>query len=132
MRAYQLLMLNLPLRLFIAELMMNQKEINEKIGEAWKAHYQGRDQDAITQFLQLTEQSPDNIDAHWGLALAYRDVGQTERAVSIFQKVQELVAVRLESEPEDYERYFMLTRMVKQQLERMGYATNQPAETSEE
>jgi len=124
--------LNLPLLLFIAELMMNQKEIDEKIGEAWKAHYQGRDQDAIDQFIRLTEQSPENIDANWGLALSYRTTGDTERAVRLFKKVKDLVTVKLESEPEDYERYFMLTRMVNQQLARMGYVADDTEASSEE
>lgn len=111
---------------------MNQKEIDEKIGEAWKAHYQGRDQDAIDQFIQLTEQSPENIDAHWGLALSYHNTGDTERAVRLFKKVKDLVTVKLESEPEDYERYFMLTRMVNQQLALMGYVAGTTADSNEE
>jgi len=111
---------------------MNQKEIDEKIGEAWKAHYQGRDQDAIDQFIRLTEQSPENIDANWGLALSYRTTGDTERAVRLFKKVKDLVTVKLESEPEDYERYFMLTRMVNQQLARMGYVADDTQASSEE
>lgn len=111
---------------------MNHKEIDEKIGEAWKAHYQGRDQDAIAQFLRLTEDAPENIDAHWGLALSYRNSGDTDRAVTIFKKIKNLVTVKMESEPEDYERYFMLTRMVNQQLQRLGQDISPTAENAVE
>ena len=111
---------------------MNQKEINEKIGEAWRAHFQGRDQDAIMQFTSLTEQSPDNIDAHWGLALAYRDAVDNARAIDIFRKVQSLVTVRLESDPEEYERYFMLKRMVNQHLARMEHTAKHEVNSTEE
>ncbi|NDJ76148.1 MAG: tetratricopeptide repeat protein [Chloroflexi bacterium] len=99
---------------------MNQNEIDAKIGEAWKAHHAGNQETAIEQFLRLIEDVPDHIDAYWGLGLSYRDAGNQESALEAFHKVKELVLVELESEGGQRGRYFMLNRMVDQQIEQMN------------
>jgi hypothetical protein len=38
----------------------------------------------------------------------------------VFQKVRDLVEQELEANPEGYERFFMLKRMVSQQIEQMN------------
>jgi Flp pilus assembly protein TadD len=101
-------------------MMSQQPSLDEKIGEAWKTHYAGQDAAAIDQFKRLVEEAPDNIDAHWGLGLSYRNVGNKTSAVEVFQKVKALVAARLQTESGEMERYVMLNRMVEQQLAQIG------------
>jgi Flp pilus assembly protein TadD len=99
---------------------MNQKEIDAKIAEAWKAHYARQHQAAVEVFRQVVAEAPDNIDANWGLGLSYRGTGDKENALRVFQKVKELVAAHMESDSEGRERYIMLSRMVTQQIEQMS------------
>lgn len=99
---------------------MSERERDERTGEAWKAHYAGNQQLAIDQFLVIVREAPEDIDANWGLALSYRDAGQRDKAVEIFTTVRDLVTRQLEASPDDYERFFMLKRMVNQQIEQMG------------
>lgn len=100
--------------------MNQQKEIDTKIGNAWKAHYAGQNDAAVEQFRALAQTAPDNVDVHWGLGLSYRNLGDKENALQSFQKVDELVTSILDTEPEDYERFFMLKRMVTQQIEQIS------------
>ena len=91
------------------------------IAEAWKAHYAGRQEDAVQQFGQIVADLPDNIDANWGLGLTYRKLGQLDNALQVFQQVDQLLSAALETDsPDDRERFFMLKRMVKQQIEQMS------------
>jgi Tfp pilus assembly protein PilF len=99
--------------------MNQQQNMDARIGEAWKSHRQGQNQQAIEQFLQLLEEAPDNIDAQWGLGLSYRNLQQHENALKIFRKVLDLVETKLESDTNDMERYLMLKRMASQQIESM-------------
>jgi len=99
---------------------MNQKELDAKIAEAWKAHYARQHQVAVEKFRQLVSEAPDNIDANWGLGLSYRSIGDKENALQVFLKVKELVATQLARDLEDRERYIMLSRMVTQQIEQMS------------
>jgi Flp pilus assembly protein TadD len=99
---------------------MNQKNLDAKIAEAWKAHYARQHQAAVEKFQALVAEAPDNIDANWGLGLSYRSIRDQENALQAFQKVKELVTAQLEIDSEDRERYFMLSRMVLQQIEQMS------------
>ncbi len=100
---------------------MSQQELDARIGEAWQAHYDGQHRAAIDKFKKIIDEVPDHIDANWGLGLSYRKAGDRENALKIFRKVQELVTKRLDAAPEDdYERYFMLKRMVSQQVDQMS------------
>jgi len=99
---------------------MSQKELDAKIGEAWQAHYDGQHRTAIDRFKTIIEEVPDHVDANWGLGLSYRKSGDRENALQIFEKVRDLVRAKLDAEPEDYERFFMLKRMVTQQIEQMS------------
>lgn len=102
---------------------MDQKEINSKIGAAWKAHREGNNQTAVDMFLHLVEEAPDHIDVYWGLGLSYRDLGDKVQAVEAFKKVKDLVTIQLESESGQLGRYFMLNRMVDQQLSQLDTAS---------
>jgi Flp pilus assembly protein TadD len=99
---------------------MDEKDFDAKISAAWKAHYSGQHEQAIEQFRKLVDQSPDHIDANWGLGLSYRKAGEKANALQVFQKVRDLVTQELETHPESYERFFMLKRMVIQQIEQMN------------
>ena len=98
---------------------MGERELNERTGEAWKAHYTGNQQLAIDQFLTIVSEAPEDIDANWGLALSYRDAGDRDKAVEIFTKVRDLVSRQLDAAPDNYERFFMLKRMAIQHIEQM-------------
>lgn len=99
---------------------MDQKQdIDTKIGNAWKAHYDGQNDVAVERFLQLLNEVPDHIDAFWGLGLSYRNLGDQRQALEAFQRVKQLVTMQLETETGQLGRYFMLNRMVDQQIEQM-------------
>jgi Flp pilus assembly protein TadD len=104
----------------MAENVMKQPEIDTQIAEAWKAHYAGQNDVAIQRFQVLLQQTPNNVDANWGLGLAYRSMGDRENALEAFGKAQALIGEALEADPEDYERLFMLKRMVNQQIEQIN------------
>lgn len=96
---------------------MTQKdELGAKIGQAWRAHYGGQNDAALKDFLQLAEQYPDHVDVLWGLGLTYRKIGDLDNALQAFQKVRELVDLEVDPTSENYERFFMLKRMVAQQI----------------
>jgi len=99
---------------------MNQKTIDAQIAEAWRAHYARQHEAAVEKFRQVVAEAPDNIDANWGLGLSYRSMGDKEKAREVFQKVKELIAAQMATNSEDRERYFMLSRMVTQQIEQMA------------
>lgn len=99
---------------------MDPKEINSRIGQAWKMHYTGKNDAAIEQFAQILAEVPDHIDASWGIALSYRKAGNREKSLEAFQKAADLIAKAAQTDPENKERYFMLQRMVKQQIEQMA------------
>jgi tetratricopeptide (TPR) repeat protein len=99
---------------------MDPNGFDAKISAAWKAHYNGQHEQAIEQFKKLVDQTPDHIDANWGLGLAYRKAGEKASALQIFQKVRDLVTQELETHPENHERLIMLKRMVSQQIEQMN------------
>jgi hypothetical protein len=98
---------------------MNSQDIDVRIGEAWQLHYDGNDAAAVEKFLVLVDEVPDNIDAHWGLGLSYRDSGNKSRAKETFRKVKQLLTMIIEGEDGERGRYLMLARMVDQQIEQM-------------
>lgn len=98
---------------------MSEKDIDSKIGDAWKAHYQGDQSTAIDQFQRLVDQAPESIDAHWGLGLSYRKAGDLEKAREVFNRTKELVEAQMETSSQE-SRLPMLSRMVEQQLTYIG------------
>jgi hypothetical protein len=98
---------------------MSQKDLEIKIGEAWKSHYGGKNQDAVDKFLQLANEAPANVDIYWGLGLSYRNLHRAEQALEAFRKVKSLVTDLIENESGELGRYFMLNRMVDQQIHQM-------------
>jgi len=96
---------------------MNEKDLDARIGAAWSAHYHGQDDAAIQQFTEILSGDPANIDANWGLGLAYRSLNRTDQAREIFLKVKSLIdQERAGEDVTTPGRYFMLHRMVEQQI----------------
>lgn len=96
---------------------MSEKEIDQKIGEAWKTHYKGEHARAIDMFTQLAQQAPDHVDVHWGLGLSYRTSGDLDKAVEAFKRAKALVEIEIEKNPSEYGRLFLLNRMINQQID---------------
>lgn len=111
----------------------------EKIGQAWRLHRDGDSQGAIDMFNSIVAANPANVDAHYGLGLAHKALGDNEAAAAAFQLAldhteQALKAVQTASHVEGHlgdndldssvdDRYMMLTRMLNQRLEDVGAAS---------
>ena len=108
----------------------------EKIGRAWRLHRDGDSRGAIDMFSSIIEASPANVDAHYGLGLAHKTLGENDAAAAAFKTAldnteQALTAVQKTSQVEGDndldsnadDRYMMLTRMLNQRLEDVGAAS---------
>ena len=111
----------------------------EKIGQAWRLHRDGDSRGAIEMFNSLVAANPANVDAHYGLGLAHKALGDNQAAAAAFQQAldnteQALAAVQTASHVEGHlgdndldsnfdDRYMMLTRMLNQRLEDVGAAS---------
>ena len=112
----------------------------EKIGRAWRLHRDGDNHGAIRLFEEVIAASPDSVDAHYGMGLAYKANGDKAAAADSFQQAlnvtaQALSAVQLTSHAEGQhgandletnfdDRYMMLTRMLQQRIEDVGGAAS--------
>ena len=99
---------------------MNQQDFDARIGAAWEALHAGDHRTAIAEFEQLVAEDPDHIDAQWGLGLAYRHAGDFGNALRAFEQVKALVDAELAQHPEEHGRWFILNRMVQQQIEQLS------------
>ena len=99
---------------------MNQQDIDARVGAAWEALQAGDYQTAIEQFEQLVAEHPEHIDAQWGLGLAYRHAGNRESALRAFEQVKAMVEAELTEHPKEHGRWFILNRMVQQQIEQLA------------
>jgi tetratricopeptide (TPR) repeat protein len=99
---------------------MDSKDFDSKISMAWKAHYNGQHEQAISEFKALVNLAPDDVDANWGLGLSYRKAGDKANALQVFQKVRDLLVQQMDAQSDDFERFFMLKRMVTQQIEQIN------------
>ncbi len=111
----------------------------EKIGQAWRLHRDGDSRGAIDMFSSIIEANPANVDAHYGLGLAHKALGENDAAAAAFRTAldnteQALTAVQKTSQAEGHlgdndldssadDRYMMLTRMLNQRLEDVGAAS---------
>lgn len=112
----------------------------EKIGRAWRLHRDGDNRGALRLFEEVIAASPDSVDAHYGMGLAYKASGDFSEASASFQQAlnvteQALSAVQMEARAEGQhgsndlesnidDRYMMLTRMLKQRIEDVGGASS--------
>ncbi len=115
---------------------MSKLHSSERIGEAWRMHRDGNNDQAINIFKEIIQTAPDNVDAHYGLGLSYKAMGDMASAADEFQKALDLSekalsAVQTTSGVEGHhgtndldtsedDRFMMLTRMLKQRLEDVG------------
>jgi tetratricopeptide (TPR) repeat protein len=115
--------------------MSQWRNADPKIGEAWAMHRDDRNRDAIARFEEALTIVPHSVDAHYGLALALRAEGETERAIEMFKKAHEIAQRKLESirslddvddniannlNTTEDDRYMMLSRMINQRLAELG------------
>jgi len=91
-------------------------EFDKRVGQAWSLNYKRQYDAAISQFKTLVDEWPDHIDATYGLALAYKNAGDKDKARETFQKVKGFVAAELSRASGDTSRFQMLLRMVEQHL----------------
>jgi hypothetical protein len=101
---------------------MSDNPVDKKIAEAWKAHRQGFQDKAIEEFRAILHQNPENFDALYGLGLAEKAAGHTDRAVEAFTHLQTKLAGL--GHEEDLSgrpgHFYMLTNMVRQQLKTLS------------
>ncbi len=110
---------------------------NEKIiGQAWGLHRNAQNEEAVATFETVLRQDPQNIDANYGIGLAYKGIGDTTRAIEHLTKAYEetiksLGELRQAAEKEGLhiannlnttldDRYMMLIRMTYQRLTELG------------
>lgn len=103
-------------------------QLETQIGDAWQALRQGRHSEAVSSFEALARSNPDDLDAQYGLGLAYRAAGRHEAALSIFQATLDAAQARydqlraeagrdnlLNTNVDD--RLMMLVRMLSQRID---------------
>lgn len=106
--------------------------LEQRIGEAWSYHRQGDQKAAIDIFKDVIQKNPKDVDANYGLGLAYRANQQNDEAVKAFQvsydeasrRLKELRGDEQTNNLDTYEddRYMMLLRMLTQRLTELNAA----------
>jgi tetratricopeptide (TPR) repeat protein len=118
---------------------MSQQNTSNQIGQAWGLSRQGKHREAVTEFERIASTAPDSVDAHYGLGLAQRGLGNKTAAIEAFREAQRLAQNELARlrgggtvNPEDAQapsndlnsteddRYLMLVRMIAQRLAELG------------
>lgn len=89
----------------------------QEVGEAWKQHIEGREDEAIDSFKAIIDQDAEHVDANYGIALAYEAKGQDEQAIAYYQRARSLVESLAESEPS---RATIIRRETALKLEKLG------------
>lgn len=115
---------------------MSTLHSSERIGEAWRLHRDGNNDQAITIFKEIIQNAPESVDAHYGLGLAYKATNDMASAADAFQKALDLAqsaytAIQTASQADGHhgtndldtsedDRFMMLSRMLKQRLHDVG------------
>jgi tetratricopeptide (TPR) repeat protein len=117
---------------------MSKEGVAAQIGKAWGAHREGRQAEAISEFMRIVKEAPDSVDAYYGLGLAQRSDGQNEAAINSFKTAYDLAKEAqgkfgvtsdvAQTQREDNllrnvgydDRYMMLRRMIRQRLAELG------------
>lgn len=112
-------------------------DLDVRVGEAWQMHRKGDNNAALSIYKEVLSSDPNHVDAHYGLGLVQRSVGNTSDAIVSFQRALALCHEQLEqmgikrredksiihkndlSTDED-DRYNMLIRMIEQRLHELG------------
>lgn len=98
---------------------MAHNEYAAELGRAWTLLREQRNDAAIEEFDKILRETPDQIDALYGLALAQRASHQREAAKQSFERCLTKVRQGLDENP-GMDRYEMMQRFVHQRLEEMG------------
>lgn len=104
----------------------------ERIGAAWRLHRDGKHAAAIEMYQDILKRTPSNLDALYGLGLAFRNNGDLVKARESLQKAFDIAQRALDgvasaSEAEGHhgandldtyedDRFMMLSRMLQQRL----------------
>lgn len=95
--------------------MDNTEKQDSQLGRAWAYHRDGRNDAAIAEFDRILKESPNDIDANFGLGLVQRALGRYDQAIQSFQKVKQLLERALQDKPQE-DRFEMLLRMCDQRI----------------
>ena len=121
---------------------MENEATRQDISNAWRLHREGDSDAAINGFQAILAGDSQNIDALFGIGLAYRASGQNDRAVESFHAAQsaleawekDRVDASKSGESEDGplvltdpiagegDYYIILSRMIRQRLAELGVA----------
>ena len=121
---------------------MENEATRQDISNAWRLHREGNSDAAIDGFQAVLTGDAHNIDALYGVGLAYRASGQKDRAVESFSAAQspldswekDRVDASKSGESEDGplvltdpiagegDYYIILSRMIRQRLAELGVA----------
>lgn len=115
---------------------MSTMHTEERVGEAWKQHRMGNNENAIDIFRDILNKRPGHLDALYGLGLAQRANGDADGAVESFNKALQLAKEALtaidktsvidghsgSNDLDTYEddRFLMLQKMISQRLEELN------------
>ena len=122
---------------------MDEQLTRQKISEAWRQHREGQHGAAIDGFQAVLDEEPAQVDALYGIGLAFRADGQAKRAIDSFSSAQEALAAaekeRVAGKAErqdadtpltindpiagDDDRFLILSRMINQRLAELGAAS---------
>ena len=95
--------------------MYNTEKLDSPLGRAWAYHRDGRNDAAIAEFDRILKDAPNDVDAHFGLALVQRSLGRHDQAIQTLQKVKQLIERALQDQPGE-DRWEMLARMCDQRI----------------
>ena len=98
---------------------MAKNDYAVQLGRAWALHREGRNELAIDEYNQLLRETPDHIDALYGLALAQRSAQLIDDARQTFERCLTLVNEALDQNPGE-DRYEMMQRLIQQRLAEIG------------
>ena len=105
---------------------MTQEDLSKMIGDGWESLRKGNPKGAQDVFRKVLNDDNENIDAHYGLGLAFRAAGDKASAKTSFETSlriceRELAAIRKGDRANDLtttrdDRYMMLIRMLGQRI----------------
>src|SRR5262245_21735995 len=106
---------------------MSTETIASRVGRAWGYQRDGRQDAALIEFNQILKESPNDVDANYGVGMLYKAIGSLDQAKQAFQQAAKLIEKeRTAAENADQatkDRFAMLTRMVNQRITELNKAS---------
>jgi Tfp pilus assembly protein PilF len=100
---------------------MSADKTAAQVGDAWDLHRRGNHSEALTAFQRVVEAAPNHIDAHFGLGLTQRALGENSAAATTFQNALRLAeAEKAADDGSRFDRLSITVRMLKQRLAEVG------------